>query len=163
MPLLRAIVVGRTLVGLRVDDTIRAVDWLVSRPDVDPAAITVYGTGAQGMVALHAAALDSRIAHVVAERSLISYRTALAAGLHRNLSEVLIPNVLLHYDTPDLIAAIHPRRVTLINPANAMEQPMRDPLARAAIGSALESDRRLQTPDRVRLLRRGPADPLPLP
>jgi cephalosporin-C deacetylase-like acetyl esterase len=164
MPLLlRAVVVGRTLVGLRVDDTIRAIDWLASRPDVDPAAITVYGTGAQGLVALHAAALDPRIAHVVAERSLVSYRTALEAGLHRNLSEVLIPDVLRHYDTPDLVAAIHPRPVTLINPVNAMGQPMRASLARAAMASALESDRRLKTPDRVRLVRRGPGDPLPIP
>ena len=57
----RAVAVGRTIVGLRVDDTIRAIDWLASRPDVDQSAITVYGTGAQGMVALHAAALDPRI------------------------------------------------------------------------------------------------------
>jgi hypothetical protein len=91
MPLLHAIVVGRTLVGRRVDDTIRAVDWLVSRPDVDPAAITVCGT---------------------ASRS---------------------------------------RR--------AVPKPVRG----ADPGSGLESDRRLQTADRVRLLRRGPADPLPLP
>ena len=90
----RAVAVGRTLVGLRVDDTIRAVDWLASRPDVDKAAITVYGTGAQGMVALHAAALDPRISRVVAERTLVSYRTALQAGLHKNLSEVLIPSIL---------------------------------------------------------------------
>jgi hypothetical protein len=93
----------------------------------------------------------------------VSYRTALDAGLHRNLSEVLIPNVLLHYDTSDLITAIHPRQVTLINPANAMGQVMRDPLARAALASVVESDRRLKTPNRVRLLRRGPGDPLPIP
>jgi hypothetical protein len=164
MPLLlRAIVVGRTLVGMRVDDTIRTVDWLVSRPDVDPAAVTVYGSGAQGIVALHAAALDTRISRVIAERSLVSYRTALEAGLHRNLSEVLIPNVLLHYDTPDLITAIHPRGVAIVNPANAMDQIIRDPLARAALASALESDRRLGTPSRVRLTRRAPTDPLPIP
>ena len=30
MPLLlRAVAVGKTLVGLRVDDTIRAIDWLL--------------------------------------------------------------------------------------------------------------------------------------
>ena len=108
--------VGRTIVGLRVDDTIRAVDWLVSRPDVDGSLITVYGTGAQGMMALHAAALDPRISRVVVERGLVSYGTALQAGLHKNLSEVLIPSVLMRYDTPDLLIATHPRPVVLVNP-----------------------------------------------
>jgi cephalosporin-C deacetylase-like acetyl esterase len=163
MPLLlRAIVVGRTLVGLRVDDTIRAIDWLVSRPDVDRSAVTVYGTGAQGMVALHAAALDERITRVVAERSLVSYRMALDAGLHKNLSEVLIPKVLTRYDTGDLLAAIHPRPVVLVNPANPMGQPAREPIVRAVLGAALEADRQLGTPQRIRIVRRGPGDPLPI-
>jgi cephalosporin-C deacetylase-like acetyl esterase len=163
MPLLlRAIVVGRTIVGLRVDDTIRAIDWLVTRPDVDRSAVTVYGTGAQGMVALHAAALDERIARVIAERTLVSYRAALNAGLHRNLSEVLIPKVLTRYDTGDLIAAIHPRPVVLVNPANPMGQAMRDPIVRAELAATFESERALGTPQRVRIVRRVPTDPLPI-
>jgi hypothetical protein len=163
MPLLlRAIVVGRTLVGLRVDDTIRAIDWLVSRPDVDRSALTIYGSGAQGMVALHAAALDDRISRVIAERSLVSYRAALNAGLHKNLSEVLIPKVLTRYDTGDLIAAIHPRPVVLVNPANPMGQAMRDAMVRAELAATFESERALGSPQRVRIMRRGPGDPLPI-
>jgi hypothetical protein len=163
MPLFqRAVAVGATIVGMRVDDTIRAIDWLTARADVDPAAITVYGTGAQGMVALHAAALDRRISRVVAERTLVSYRSALAAGLHRNLSEVLIPNVLRHYDVPDLLTAIHPRRVTLVNAATPMGQPARDREVRAALAAAFAADARLGTPERVRLARRGFGEPVPI-
>ena len=163
MPLFqRAVAVGRTIVGMRVDDTIRAIDWLVARADVDPASVTVYGTGAQGMVALHAAALDPRITRVVAERALVSYRSALDAGLHRNLSEVLIPDVLRHYDVPDLLTAIHPRRVTLVNAATPMGLPARDREVRAALASALAADASLGTPDRLRLVRRGFGDPVPI-
>jgi len=90
MPLLqRSSSAGRSSDG--ASTTQSAVDWLVSRPDVDPAAITVCGTGPRS------------------------------------------------------------RR--------AVPKPVRG----ADPGSGLESDRRLQTADRVRLLRRGPADPLPLP
>ena len=47
MPLFqRAVAVGPTIVGMRVDDTIRAIDWLAARADVDPASIAIYGTGA---------------------------------------------------------------------------------------------------------------------
>lgn len=114
------------------------------------------------MVALHAAALDARISRVVAERTLVSYRSALEAGLHRNLSEVLIPNVLRHYDVPDLLTAIHPRRVTLVNAATPIGQPARDREVRAALASAFAADVSLGTPDRLRLARRGFGDPVPI-
>jgi cephalosporin-C deacetylase-like acetyl esterase len=163
MPLFqRAVAVGRTIVGMRVDDTIRALDWLAGRPDVDPSAITVYGTGAQGMVALHAAALDDRIARLVVERMLVGYRAALDAGLHRNLSEVLIPGVLRHYDVPDLLIAVHPRPVTLVNTATPMGQPARTREVTTALARALAADSALGTPARLRLVRRGFGDPVPI-
>ena len=161
--LLRATVVGKTIVGMRVDDTIRVVDWLISRPDVDRQSIVLYGTGAQGMVALHAAALDRRISQVVAEGTLVSYRMALEAGLHRNLSEVLVPGVLTRYDVPDLLLAIGPRPVSLVNPANAMGQRVSEPVARTALQPAFEADRALGWQDRIRIVRRSATDPLPLP
>ncbi len=110
---LRAIIVGKTLVGLRADDVIRVVNWLASRSDIDRNSITIYGKGALGMVALHAAAVDTRITHVIAENTLVSYRTALEAPLHKNLSEITIPGVLQHYDVSELLEAIcAPRRQT---------------------------------------------------
>ena len=114
------------------------------------------------MVALHAAALDPRISRLVLERTLVSYRTALQAGLHKNLSEVLIPSVLAHYDTPELLIATHPRSVVLVNPANAMAQPEREAKVRQALHRALDADKALRTPDRVRFVRRGFGDPVPI-
>lgn len=160
--LLRAIIVGRTLVGMRVDDTVRAIDWIAGRPDVDRASITVYGRGAQGMVALHAAALDTRITDLVVENTLVSYRAAFDAPLHRNLSEVDLPGVLQHYDTADLLQATSPRRVTMVNPSDAMGLPMRLAAAKAALAAAFDTDRRLGRADRVRLQKRGFRDPVPI-
>ena len=74
---LRAFLVGKTIVGMRVEDTIHAVDWLSARADVDASAITVYGNGPMGAVVLHAAALDSRIRSVIVENTLTSYRMIL--------------------------------------------------------------------------------------
>lgn len=163
MPLLlRAIVVGKTLIGMRVDDTIRAIDWLASRPDVDSSSVTVYGNDAQGLVALHAAALDARVTDVVVENTLVSYRMALQAGLHRNLSEVLIPGVLTRYDVGDLLEAISPRSVSIVNPVNPMGQPVREPIVRSELSAVFETDRNLGTPQRIRVLKREPGDPLPI-
>ena len=114
------------------------------------------------MVALHAAALDHRISRLVVERGLVSYRTALQAGLHKNLSEVLIPSVLTRYDTPDRPIATHPRPVVLVNPANAMGQPEREAKVREALLQALDADTTLRTPDRIRITRRAFGDPVPI-
>jgi cephalosporin-C deacetylase-like acetyl esterase len=116
---LRAELTGKTIMGLRIDDTIRAIDWLVSRRDIDKTSITVYGNGALGMVALHAAALDSRIRSVVVENTLANYSLAIDQPLHRNISEIMIPGVLRKYDVGELLMAIAPRPVTVINPQDA--------------------------------------------
>lgn len=151
---LRAMMVGKSLVGLRTDDAIRAVNWLASRPGVDPTTIVIYGNGPMGVVALHAAALDKRISRVVIENTLASYQTALNAPLTRNLPEIALSGVLRKYDLPGLMLAIAPRTVAIVNPVDAMGQPLRDADARKAFGDVLS--------DRVRLYQRLPGDPLPL-
>lgn len=164
--LLRALIVNRTLVGLRIDDTIRAINWVTAQPNIDATAVTLYGKGAQGMVALHVAALDERIATVAVEDSLVSYRAAFEAGLHRNLSELVVPQVLHHYDTPSLFAAIHPRPLTVINPANAMGQRIPANAARTAWEHALAPGKAASlpaVPDTLTMVNRRFGDPLPLP
>jgi cephalosporin-C deacetylase-like acetyl esterase len=158
--LLRAAVVGKTIVGLRVDDVIRVMNWICSRNDVDRGRITLYGKGGLGMVALHAAAVDERVGKLVLEGSLLSYRTALEAALHKNLSEVVIPSVLTRYDTPQLMQVIFPRPILLINPTNAMGQPLRTRVVEEALSAPLALDRALGRPDRIKLLHRGFGDPL---
>jgi cephalosporin-C deacetylase-like acetyl esterase len=116
---LRAFLVGRTLVGLRVDDAIRAMDWLCARKDVDRGKIGAYGEGPQAVVLLHAALLDTRIGAVTLENGLVSYRMIAETPLHRNASEVLVPGALRKYDLKDLAAAIGPRKVTVLHPLDA--------------------------------------------
>jgi cephalosporin-C deacetylase-like acetyl esterase len=116
---LRAFLVGKTIVGMQIDDAIHALDSLAARADVDPSRIAIYGNGPLGIIALHAAALDSRIRSVSVENTLASYRMVLDQPLHRNISEVMIPGVLRKYDVGNLILAISPRPVTIINPQDA--------------------------------------------
>ncbi len=106
---LRADLVGRTLVGLRADDVIRAIDYLTSRADVDPARISAEGSGHMGLVLLHAGVLDRRIRPIEVDHVLTSYRSLLEAPLPTGAPEDVIPGVLLHYDIPDLVRALGPR------------------------------------------------------
>jgi hypothetical protein len=141
----RAYVVGKTLVGMRAEDIIRAVDYLVSRPDVDRARIAAFGRGAEGVPLAHAAVLDERIGRLILEHTLASYRSAVDRPVNRGLYDVLVPGVLKKYDIDDLLAALSPRPVTLIDPA--------DPLGRAL--RAVH-----KWPANVKRAERGPDNPL---
>ena len=54
----------------------------------------------------NAAALDSRITRVIAEDTLLSYDLALKAPFIAIYRTIILPGVLLKYDTPDLIEAV---------------------------------------------------------
>ncbi len=88
---------------------------------------------------------------MIAENTLVSYRTALEAPLHKNLSEITIPGVLQHYDVSELLEAIAPRDVKLLNPVDAIGQPMRADQVRQRLANK-----------NLQLLRRGFREPLPI-
>jgi hypothetical protein len=118
---LRALLVGKTLLGLRVEDAMAATDWLVAQ---GAGPITLLGVGSSGPVALHAAALDSRIAALRLENSQLSYWLAARRPLQRDLPAVTVPGVLAAYDLPDLMAAVAPRPITLFNSIDPVGQPL---------------------------------------
>ena len=160
---LRAMLVGRTIVGMRIDDTIRAMDWLCSRSDIGSSAITAYADGPMGVVLLHAAALDSRIGRVIVKDMLSTYRMAVEQPLNRNVSEIAIPGVLRSYDLDDVALAISPRPLIVINAADAVGARMTTETFRKVWTYVYESDRKLGTGDRIRVLFRMEGEPLPVP
>lgn len=106
---LRAALVGRTLIGMRIDDVVRATDYLANRPDVDPAGITAVASGHMGLVLLHAAVLDPRLGHIAVDHVLASYRSLVEAPLPTGAPEDILSGVLLHYDIPNLVQALGAR------------------------------------------------------
>ncbi len=119
-----AMLVGKTLVGLRAQDVMRAVDMLALRDDVDMQRLSAYGFGEAAPVALHAAALDDRIKSVVLKNMLASYESVITEKISRRIFENIVPGVLAAYDLPDLAATLAPRRVAIVNPVNPRGQPL---------------------------------------
>lgn len=106
---LRAEQVGKTLLGMRVDDVIRAVDYLAARPDIDPNNITAVASGHMGLVLLHAAVLDPRLKHITIDHVLQSYDSLLKAPMPLDAPQDVLPGVLLKYDIPDIVHVLGPR------------------------------------------------------
>jgi hypothetical protein len=138
---------------MRVEDTLRALDLLCARKDVDVKSIAAYGSGPQAVVLLHAAVLDPRIAQVTIENGLASYRMIVNEPLHRNVSEVVVPGALRKYDIPDLLAVMAPRPVTVVNPQDAVGAAVPEEEFRKLLGPAARG---------VKVQPRKPGDSLPL-
>ena len=97
---------GDPVMSMRIRDALAALAWLRTRPEVDGARIRLAGRGLGGLVALHAAAIDHRLAGVIVWDGLSSWRSLIAADSYPWTADAFMPNVLLHYDLPDLAAAI---------------------------------------------------------
>jgi len=112
---LRAMLVGRTITGLRMDQAIIATDWLTHNQK-SGRPLAIYGAGAEGLVALHMAALDKRFSKAYVADTLASYQFAAATPITKDLPEIALPNVLGSYDVPDLVQEIAPRKIVFISP-----------------------------------------------
>ena len=106
---LRAELVGKTLLGLRVDDVIAAVNFMSGGTTVDPNQISAQASGHLGLVLLHAAVLDPRLKHITIDRTLESYAGLMRVPMPIDAPEDILPGVLLHYDIPDLVRTLGPR------------------------------------------------------
>ncbi|WP_165356545.1 acetylxylan esterase [Sphingosinicella sp. BN140058] len=143
---LRALLVGKTPLGLRADDALAALNWLAGRPEVG--RIALYGIDALAPVALHVALLDDRVGSVTADGGILRYREFATRPISRDMAEINLPGVLARYDLPDLAAALGDR-LTLVNPINSVGET----------GPAVTP---LLPPD-VRVRFRAPRDPIPSP
>jgi hypothetical protein len=103
---LRVELVGRTLLGLRTDDAIRAIDYLVARGDVDTHNITAEGWGHMATVLEHVALLDGRLQHVTARGGLLSYASLVQVPITVGAPEDIVPGVLKDYDLPQVREAL---------------------------------------------------------
>lgn len=72
--------VGLPLSGLQVYENIRAVDYLQTRPEVDPERIGITGASGGGNQTMYAGAFDERIRCVVPTCSVGNYQAYLSAA-----------------------------------------------------------------------------------
>ncbi len=94
---------GQTLLASCLHDISVALDYLVSRPEVDFERIGFIGHSYGGRAALWAAAFDQRIRASVSHCGCIPYRLSFThdTGLQ---AEFVVPGFAQHYDVDDVIA-----------------------------------------------------------
>ena len=101
---------GRVMWGMMVFDALRAVDYLVTRPDVDPQRIGTMGMSMGSTTAWWLAALEPRIKAVADICCLTDYDSLIAArGLDLHGIYYFVPSLLKHFTTSQINALISPR------------------------------------------------------
>jgi hypothetical protein len=101
---------GQVMWGMMVYDSLRAVDWLVERPDVDPSRIATLGISMGSTMAWWLAALDERIKVTVDICCLTDFHTLLdKRGLSGHGVYYYVPRLLKHFTTSEINALIAPR------------------------------------------------------
>lgn len=151
---LRAMLVDRTITGLRIDQALAAADWLSQRSG---GPLAIYGAGTLGPVALQAALLDRRFTTVVVNRAQMAYRFSVDEPISRDLPEIALPNVLTKYDLPDVMTALAPRKVLVIDPVDQVGRSLREDLFEKLIAATRQSDAALTLKNRVQWLPYEPA------
>lgn len=114
-----SLVLGSPVVGQRVWDVLRSIDYLASRSDVDTSQIRILGTGSIGLAAQMAAFIDRRIRAVLLDRTLVSYASIIESSEYSLGLSWFVPGVLRRFDLPDISAALSPRPCWILNSINA--------------------------------------------
>jgi cephalosporin-C deacetylase-like acetyl esterase len=107
---------GAPLIGQRVWDFLRCLDYLNTRQDVDPSRIGVFGNGASGLEALFGAALDDRVHSVLLQHTLADFASLVAAEDYNLKVASFAFGLLKHFDLPDICGTLAPRPAWLLNP-----------------------------------------------
>jgi hypothetical protein len=101
---------GRVLWGMMVYDALKAVDYLVSRPDVDASRLGTVGMSMGSSTAQWAGALDPRLQVVVDICCLTDWHTLVeVGGLKGHGIYYYVPGLLDHFTTAQMNALIAPR------------------------------------------------------
>jgi dienelactone hydrolase len=107
---------GITWAGILAWDDIRTVDYLITRPEVDPVRIGCVGHSVGGLRSTYLAALDERIKAAVACGWMCSFPNQLARHIQHTIGHTkLIPGLYRHMDHPDIAALAMPKPLMVIN------------------------------------------------
>jgi len=135
-----AVMLGRSIPGIQAGDIIRVVEFLKSRPEVNPGAIGAVGIRTMAIPLLHVAAFNTSIQSVILVDALISYRSVAMTKLYK-LGLIARPGggywhpyevefswgvagALTAYDLPDLMGCIAPRKIMLAGLQDATLAPV---------------------------------------
>lgn len=109
----RAFMFGRTLIGERVHDMGRLIDYAATRPEIDVSRIAITGNSGGGTVSFFTAALDERIKVCVPSSYFCTFEGSILNVRHCHCN--YIPGMMELGEMYDVAGLIAPRPVLFVN------------------------------------------------
>lgn len=136
---------GMTLLGQQVYENRRALDYLRSRPEVDPDRFGITGASGGGNQSLYAGALDERIRAVVPVCGISRYQAYLRAACC--VCEML-PGALRFTELGDVLSLVAPRALLVLSATKDAYQ-FSSPIAEESVKQAEPVFRLLGVPEKI--------------
>jgi dienelactone hydrolase len=102
-----AFLLGQTMIGWRVYDAMRSLDYLSTRPEIDMNRIGVMGISGGGTTTFYSAAIDERFKVAVVSGYFNTFRDSILSINH--CIDNYIPGVLKYAEMYDIAGLIAPR------------------------------------------------------
>lgn len=102
-----ALLLGQTMLGWRVYDVMRAIDWIETRPELDARRVGCVGISGGGEVTTFAAALEPRIRAAMISGYLNTFRDSIMSLSH--CIDNYVPGILNWAEMYDVAGLIAPR------------------------------------------------------
>jgi dienelactone hydrolase len=107
---------GFTWSGVMFWDDLRTVDYLLTRPEIDPNRIGCVGLSVGGLRACHLAALNDRVKAAVVVGWMASYPAQLPRHIRHTIGFTkLVPGLMRFLDYPDVASLAMPSALLVIN------------------------------------------------
>ncbi|MEI6519021.1 MAG: alpha/beta hydrolase family protein [bacterium] len=110
---MNALLIGRTLLGERIFDIDRAIDYLSERGDIDMARIGVMGNSGGGTTTLFSAALLPRVRFAMPSCCFSTFQASIQSMLHCVCNYV--PGLLQYADMGDIAGLIAPKPLIIVS------------------------------------------------
>jgi dienelactone hydrolase len=102
-----ALLLGRTMIGWRVWDVMRTIDYIASRPELDRNRVGCMGISGGGTVTVFSAALEPRIRVALVSGYLNTFRDSVGSLAH--CIDNYVPGILNWAEMHDVAGLIAPR------------------------------------------------------
>jgi len=109
---MHALMLGRTILGERVYDVDRSIDYLASRGDADMTRIGVMGNSGGGTISLFSAALLPRIRYAMPSCYFCTFRDSIMSIYH--CADNYVPRLFQYAEMADVMGLFAPRPVVLV-------------------------------------------------
>jgi dienelactone hydrolase len=113
------LLVGLSQEGLMVFESIRALDYLVSRPEVDSGCIGMTGSSGGGLNTFYTSAIDSRIQVSIPVCYVTTFYLMMASERDRNWEDGMdlcnqVPAVMAYAEMSDILGLFAPKPLRMI-------------------------------------------------